>query len=199
MFRDQHHAMRPPSSGITTVAEELAARLLGGMGNRWRHTRGVAHRAADMAHALGLDPDLLVAAGWLHDIGYADAAKVTGFHPLDGANYLAARMWPARIVGLVAQHSGARFEAAARGLATELAAYSDGGGPESDALTYADQTVGPSGEPVSTIERHTEMLQRHGPDSWSAKVDHLRAPYLQAVAARIERRLVEERLAATGA
>jgi hypothetical protein len=26
-----------------------------------------------------------LAAGWLHDIGYADAAVVTGFHPLDGA------------------------------------------------------------------------------------------------------------------
>ena len=32
--------------------------------------------------------DDLVAAAWLHDIGYAPELVETGFHPLDGARYL---------------------------------------------------------------------------------------------------------------
>jgi putative nucleotidyltransferase with HDIG domain len=178
--------MLPPQAGLAPGAEELAHRLLVGTGDRWRHTVGVAARAGALAHALDLDADLLLAAGWLHDIGYADAAVVTGFHPLDGAGYLAARGWPGPIVGLVAHHSGARFLAAARGLADELAAYPDEGGLPSDVLTYADQTIGPGGESISISRRHTEMLRRHGPDSWHAKVDHVRWPHLRAVAARVE-------------
>jgi putative nucleotidyltransferase with HDIG domain len=170
-------------------AQRTAERLLGATGDRWQHTVGVADRAADLAMRLRLDADVLVAAAWLHDIGYARAAVVTGFHPLDGARYLARLAWPRRIVGLVAQHSGARYVAAARGLADLLAAYPDEGGPMADALTYADQTVGPAGERLDRRERYAEMLRRHGPDSWNARVDDVRRPYLDAVAGRVERRL----------
>jgi hypothetical protein len=97
--------------------------------------------------------------------------------------------WPAPIVGLVAQHSGARFVAAARGLADALAAYPDDGGMISDALTYADQTVGSDGKRVTTGQRHDEMLRRHGPASWNVRVDHVRLPHLRAVADRVEHRL----------
>ena len=87
---------------------------------------GVALRAVELAGPLGLDADVLEAAAWLHDIGYAEVVAVTGFHPLDGARYLAGCGWPECIVGLVAQHSGARYVAADRGLAEALAAYPDG-------------------------------------------------------------------------
>ena len=171
------------------AAEQTAARLLGSLGDRWLHTAGVARRAAELAEPLGLEPDVLVAAAWLHDIGYAQVAVVTGFHPLDGARYIAGLLWPARIADLVAHHSGARFVATARGLSPELAAYRDEGGPMSDALTYADQTVGVTGQRVALSERRAEMLRRHGSESWNAKVDHIRGPHLRAMAARVERRL----------
>jgi putative nucleotidyltransferase with HDIG domain len=177
------------AAALCTVAQQTAAWHLGPLGDRWRHTVAVAERAADLAEPLGLEADVLVAAAWLHDIGYAAETVVTGFHPLDGASWLAARRWPGLVAGLVAQHSGARFVAAARGLAEALAAYPDGGGLLSDALTYADQTVGPCGDRVTAGDRHTEMLRRHGPESWNARVDHLRWPYLQGVTARVERRL----------
>jgi HD superfamily phosphodiesterase len=62
---------------------------LGGMCDRWRHTRTVAARASSAGPAVEPhDRDLLVAAGWLHDIGYADSVANTGLHPLDGADYL---------------------------------------------------------------------------------------------------------------
>jgi putative nucleotidyltransferase with HDIG domain len=180
-------------STVATVAEELAHELLAPLGDRWRHSRGVATRAAELAGPLDLDAEVLVAAAWLHDLGYAEAARTTGFHPLDGARYLDRDGWSTRIVGLVAQHSGARFVAVARGLAEALDAYPDEGGWMSDALTYADQTVGPGGERVSPLGRRAEMLRRHGPHSWNAQVDHLRGPHLEAVAARVESRLGRHR------
>jgi putative nucleotidyltransferase with HDIG domain len=176
-------------STLRDAAEELAHELLAPLGNRWRHTAGVAARAAELAPLLDVDREVLVAAAWLHDIGYADATRATGFHPLDGARHLDRLAWPPPIVGLVAHHSGARFVAAARGLAEALAAYPDAGGEISDALTYADQTVGPDGRRVSTAQRYDEMLRRHGPASWNARVDAARGPHLRAVAARVEHRL----------
>jgi putative nucleotidyltransferase with HDIG domain len=176
---------------LPDVAEHVAHGLLGAMTTRWRHTAGVARRAAELARSLPVDGEVLVAAAWLHDIGYAEATRSTGFHPLDGAMYLTERRWPVRIVGLVAQHSGAEFVAAARGLADALAAYPDDGGLLSDALTYADQTVGPSGERMTPEQRRREMLRRRGPKSWNARVDGVRAPHLRAVADRVERCLAE--------
>ncbi|BCJ49070.1 metal-dependent phosphohydrolase, HD subdomain protein [Actinoplanes sp. NBRC 14428] len=179
--------MRVRGSLLVTAAREVAQELLGGMGDRWRHTCGVAARADELAYALDLDPDVLVSSAWLHDIGYATPALVTGFHPLDGADHLAGRGWPLSIAARVAHHSGARFVAAARGLGELLSAYPYEEGPMSDALTYADQTVGPRGDRVSPAARHDEMLLRHGPSSWNARVDHLRGPYLLEVADRVER------------
>jgi len=181
--------VQPLRGDRSAAAEQTAARLLGPLGNRWLHTVGVAQRAAELAEPLGLDADVLVAAAWLHDIGYARVATVTGFHPLDGAVYVVGQQWSMRIAGLVAHHSGARFVATARGLGRALSAYRDESSPMSDALTYADQTVGVTGQPVTVSERRVEMLRRHGSDSWNAKVDHLRGPYLRAMVARVERRL----------
>ncbi|SNS48855.1 HDIG domain-containing protein [Actinoplanes regularis] len=175
-----------PAGPLTTAARLLAESLLGEMGDRWLHTRGVAERAAGLAAPLGVDADLLTAAAWLHDIGYAERTVVTGFHPLDGADHLTRGGWPVRVAGLVAYHSGARFVAAARGLSEALAVYPDERTVLADALTYADQTVGPDGARVDPASRYAEMLHRHGPCSWNARVDADRGPYLRAIARRVE-------------
>src|SRR3954469_17643891 len=59
------------SAALCTIAQLTAARLVGPLGDRWSHTVGVARCAAEVADALCLDADELVAAAWLHDIGYA--------------------------------------------------------------------------------------------------------------------------------
>jgi hypothetical protein len=174
---------------FVTAAREVAFSLIGTMGDRWRHTEGVAARAGELAEELDVDPEPLVAAAWLHDVGYAAPIVVTGFHPLDGADHLAAHGWPLDLAGRVAHHSGARFVADVRGLAGELARYPFLDDAMQDALTYADQTVGPRGERVSASSRHEEMLLRHGPGSPNFLADHLRGPYLTAVAGRVERLL----------
>ncbi|MFE9751233.1 HD domain-containing protein [Saccharothrix saharensis] len=171
-------------------ARELAADLLGPMADRWRHTAGVAARAAELATTVAeTDRELLVAAAWLHDIGYAPTVVDTGFHPLDGARHLERLGWPRRTAALVAHHSGARIVAEVLDVGDQLDAYPREEGPVADALALADQTVDHRGHRVSLRDRWADMLHRHGPHSPNARVHHLRAPHLLAVAARVEARL----------
>ena len=70
-------------------APALAEELLGAKSVRFQHVTGVAAAAVRASVAVPDDDvDLLVAAAWLHDIGYAESVADTGFHPLDGARYL---------------------------------------------------------------------------------------------------------------
>jgi hypothetical protein len=125
------------------------------------------------------DPDVLTAAAWLHDIGYAEPIVDTGFHPLDGARFLDRHGWPPRLSALVAHHSGARFVAAAAGLDAAMSAYPYEESTLSDALTCADQTVGPHGRRLTVEQRLADMLRRHGPDSANAVAHLVRAPFLR--------------------
>lgn len=139
------------------------------------------------------DRPVLIAAAWLHDIGYSPASRETGFHPLDGALYLRSQGWDDRLVALVGHHSGARFlpvERVFEAMMTELD-FEDG--PVSDALTYADQTVGPHGRRMTVPYRIAEATARHGVDSSNGRARFDRVPYLLAVADRVEQRLTEVR------
>jgi hypothetical protein len=51
-----------------------------------------------VAASLALTREVLVAAAWVHDIGYAPELLATGFHPLDGARYLTGLGVPERVV-----------------------------------------------------------------------------------------------------
>ena len=97
-------------------AARLAEKMLAAeLPRRWRHVRSVARRARWTAKQLSLSEDL-VAAAWLHDIGYAQELVETGFHPLDGARYLRRIGIDAQVVSLVAYHSCAEIETEVRGL-----------------------------------------------------------------------------------
>jgi putative nucleotidyltransferase with HDIG domain len=146
------------------AARAEAARLLGTETARWRHTLAVATRAGQVAPVLLLpdEADLLVCAAWLHDIGYAPPVAITGFHPLDGARHLRAVGAPERLCQLVANHTAARVEAGARGLADELGGeFPAESSDVADALTYADMTVGPDGQGMTVERRLEEILRRY--------------------------------------
>lgn len=130
---------------------------------RWPHVRAAAAKAAELSPAFGPDGETLVAAVWLHDIGYAPELATTGFHPLDGARFLAG-LGAARIAGLVAHHSGAALEAELRGLDAQLAEFADERGPVRDALWACDMTTSPVGRPVTFDERLDEIIRRYGPE-----------------------------------
>jgi predicted HD phosphohydrolase len=54
------------------------------------------------------EDDVLIAAAYLHNIGYAPT-RADGFHPLDGTVHL-RELGVERLAGLVAHHSGAETE-----------------------------------------------------------------------------------------
>jgi len=170
-------------------ARELARGFLQHDPDRWLHVQEVAARAEELRPAVAAaDGPVLVVAAWLHDIGYSPALRVTSFHPLDGARYLHRAGYP-REAALVAHHSGARFVAEVRGLTTELAAFPFAEDPLTDALTYADQTVGPRGRRLSVADRLAEAIRRHGPGAASSLAAPRRDPYIHAAAERTEARL----------
>jgi len=177
-----------PGPSLVRDARRLAQTLLVGLPERWRHTVGVAARAEQIAPADEPDAAALVAAAWLHDIGYAEKLRDTGFHPLDGGLHLRALGWPDRVACLVAHHSEAMCIAAVRGLAERLAEFPREESPVVDALTYADQTVGPDGRVMELDERLADMLRRHGPESPNARAHPGRAPLLRAAVHRVESR-----------
>jgi hypothetical protein len=143
-------------------AEEHAATLLADLGVRWQHVRGVARQAQRVSPALAPeDRPYLVAAAWLHDIGYAPDLAATSFHPIDGARHVRT-LGHERLARLVAYHSSARWEAEALGLAGELAAFPREDSATADALTYCDMTTSPAGQRITLADRLAEISERYG-------------------------------------
>lgn len=150
---------------IVRAAAGLAEELVSPLGRRWTHVQAVAARAAELTPASALqERPTLLAAAWLHDIGYSPAIADTGLHPLDGARHLLAEGWPPSVVNLVAHHSAARYEAAERGLSHELAEFPFEVSALQDALDTADLTTGPDGRPLTFDERMDEIMQRYPAD-----------------------------------
>ena len=144
-------------------ARTLSQRMLAPLGDRWAHVRAVGERAESVARALPPDDrGVLIAAAYLHDIGYAPALHDSGAHQLDGARYLRG-LGHDRLSALVAHHSQARFEVRLRGLADELAQFDDERSTVSDALTYCDMAIGPAGQQVNLDERLDEIATRYKP------------------------------------
>jgi HD domain-containing protein len=173
---------------VAWAAEESRARLAP-LDSRWDHCRGVALRAQRVQAAVELDDRaLLVAAAYLHDVGYAPELVRYGFHPLDGAIWLQAHGLH-RLAGLVAHHTAARFEADAHGLADELAAFPDERSAVTDALAYSDLTTGPRGELVTVAERLGEIERRYGHTSPVVRALARASDALSGMVARTEARL----------
>ncbi len=145
-------------------ARALAQELLAADSpRRWQHVRAVGHRAAEISRIAGSDADVLIAAAWLHDVGYSGAASDTGFHPLDGARWLVRAGLDGRVAALVAHHSCALLEAEERGLAEVLRSeFTREETSVADALWYCDMTTGPDGERLTATERIAEIKTRYG-------------------------------------
>jgi hypothetical protein len=156
-------ALTTDAADIATWAHDLAEEHLAPLGRRWTHVKQVAARAAEVGELVGQDKPTLVAAVYLHDIGYAPALVQSGFHPLDGARFV-RRHGHERLARLIAHHTGARCEAALRGLDHELEAFPFANSELDQQLTYCDLTTGHSGYRVCTSERVQEICQRYGPD-----------------------------------
>jgi HD domain len=176
----------------TTGAQSEARHLLAAeLPRRWKHVAGVAARAEAMPLCSDEDERVLVAAAWLHDIGYAAPLVDTGFHPVDGARYLRRRGCDERVVGLVAHHSCARMEAELRGLTSVVAGEFplDLSLPH-DELCFCDMTTGPDGELVGVEERLAEIRLRYADGHVVRQFVDRAGPQLVETVRRIERQLV---------
>jgi hypothetical protein len=150
-------------------ASEVSQRLLEPLGKRWLHTLGVVECAREVGEVLTPDEaQLLVAAAYLHDVGYAPALRQTGFHPLDGARFIRSS-GRGRLAGLVAFHCSAVAEADERGLLGELAEFVDERSLLSGALTYCDMTTDPEGDRVEVTARVAEIRERYRAESAEAR------------------------------
>ncbi len=170
-------------------AKAQAEQLIAPLGDRWTHVQAVADKARGVAGVLSAeDADLLVAAALLHDVGYAPSLHRLGFHAVDGARFLRAQ-GQERLACLVAHHSGAHFEAQERDLVEELAAFPVEDGPVMDALTFADMTTGPAGQPMTLDQRIGDIQRRYSPDDPVHRAIVRARPLLQAAIDRTRRRL----------
>ncbi|MEO8969435.1 MAG: HD domain-containing protein [Solirubrobacteraceae bacterium] len=150
-------------------AERVSRRLLEPLGARWRHTTGVVKRARVVGAALERgDSDVLMAAAFLHDIGYAPELAQTGFHPVDGARFVRACGYE-RLAGLVAFHSASAAEAGERELLGELSEFEDERSLLSRTLTYCDLTTDREGRLVESSARIAEVHERYGSEAPEAR------------------------------
>ncbi|MBU3066437.1 HD domain-containing protein [Nocardia sp. NEAU-G5] len=141
-------------------AEGVAHDQLRRLPKRWKHVQGVAEQAAAAAGFVD-DGDMLVAAAWLHDVGYAPDLVKTGFHPVDGATFLRDIGVVERLCALVANHSCAHVEARHREIPLE---WTDERTPLRDALWWADMTTTATGERTDLESRIVDVERRYGRD-----------------------------------
>ena len=113
------------SGAVAQRARREAEARLSGQSRRLAHVRGVAAAAERLSRRFDAQTaDCLVAAAWLHDIGYVPSVRRTGFHPLDGAVFVRSAGFGELVASLVAFHTGAHVEASERGV-SGLAAFSE--------------------------------------------------------------------------
>jgi HD domain len=168
------------------TAEAVAFRLLSEpMPRRWTHVGAVAGKAAMLSSLLPADQrPTLVAAAWLHDIGYAPGVASSGLHSLDGARWLAARGFDPAVVNLVAYHSCAVFEARERGLTLDEFTFQPS--LAADLLWVADMTTGPDGQDFSIEARLADIRTRYGPSHVVTRFWVEAEPTLREAVARVD-------------
>jgi putative nucleotidyltransferase with HDIG domain len=170
-------------------AQALLTELFEPGADRLAHSLGVGRRAEHVARVLNR-PDLLVSAAYLHDIGYAAAARDTGLHQLDGARYLRSLGADADLTGLVAHHTSATVEAAERGLDEALRReFPEPAAELLDLLTYCDMTTSARGEAVSVDARFDHIYDRYPPGHLVSRAMQHAEPGLRRIVSCVEHRL----------
>ncbi|GAA2731392.1 HDIG domain-containing protein [Pedococcus aerophilus] len=170
-------------------ARAQAEQFMSTLGRRWAHVQAVAARAASLPFEGG-DRELLVAAAYLHDIGYAPGLAATGFHPLDGARHLRS-FGEEDLARLVAHHTNAKHEAGLRGIEDYEDEFPFGGTLLDDALTFCDLSTSPDGQLVTIEDRLAEIVERYGPDHVVARTVLAGMPGFERGRERVRRHCAE--------
>lgn len=170
-------------------AQALLAEVFDPGSDRLAHSLGVGRRAEHVARVLER-PALLVTAAYLHDVGYAAAARDTGLHQLDGARYLRSLGAPDALTSLVAHHTSATVEATQRGLDQPLRhEFPEPAADLLELLTYCDMTTSARGAAATVDERFDHIYDRYPPGHLVWRSMQHAEPGLRQLVARVERRL----------
>lgn len=157
----------PPSLVSSTLDEALVRKLLADQPGRIDHLLGVMHLARRISAEMELPPaesEALILAAFFHDIGRAAALRVTSFHPLDGAIFLAHQGAPDSAVQAVLLHRFARDHAADHPAAASFygSLVETNRCLTTDLLNFCDLRISHEGRPVTLPERINSILARCG-------------------------------------
>ena len=149
------------------VAECFVCEQLGEQPRRLAHVLRVTEKVRESAKVieenhpeLPFKADLAICAALLHDIGYAKSLAVTGFHPIDGFNFLKQQGFD-ELARLIVGHSCSPEEAELNGLDEIISSDS----LEAKLVTYWDMRVKQGGRLVSYEERLNDIITRYGEHS----------------------------------
>lgn len=171
---------------LTDWAAKQSQRLLRNEpAGRRLHTRAVGLKAARLARHLEKDGDVLVAAAYLHDIGYSCELRRTEFHPLDGAFHV-RDAGHYRVACLIAHHSSSEYAADLLGLTKKLRHFPHESSFLMDALTYCDMTTDLYGREVNLDQRLMSVTARYGGGHLIAQALDKAEPDLRASVKRVE-------------
>jgi hypothetical protein len=170
-------------------ALRMARQILGPEKYRWAHTLGVVRLVRESLTLVATEErSLALAAAYVHDLGHARRLRTTGCHALDGAMFVRAAGHQ-QLASLVAQHSGARREAALRGLQREMSAFTFTESNALDLLTYCDLKTDYQGYRCSVDERLEGIAIRYRHDHIVTRALRLAEPDLRRSVSRVESRL----------
>lgn len=139
--------------------------------NRYLHILGVVDEMRILLKDIDANEKKkgeLILAAFLHDIGYSEKLKTTGFHPMDGAMFCYRNKLPKRIVSSVMFHSGAYYDAKRmnHNVKSFYEAYENTLTKKEklyiDLITFCDLHRSPKGEKVTFNERMNEIKARYG-------------------------------------
>lgn len=141
------------------VAQSLLAKPLP---KRWAQAQAAAEKAGTYAAIVPGEEEVLVSIAALHNVGFTEEARDTGFSTLDGALYLRKISADERLVDLLAHILVGSVEAELRGLGDRWAEFGpDEKTPLRDAFWTICLTTGPNGEEMTAAERCDEWLVRY--------------------------------------
>lgn len=168
VFVQEHFASFPSRLRHILVVSEL--------------TRQTTRDINELNPSIVLDENLAYCSALLHDVGYLEPLAVTGFHPLDGYNYL-SRVGYLTIAKIVIEHSSSREEANLLGLV--LPAGTDN--LIAKVLSSWDMRVKQGGAIVTYDERLHDIAERYGEDSLVYRANIAAKPRITEVIEEIER------------
>lgn len=160
-----------PEISADKIDDNLAASLFPEGSTRLAHMRRVSEMSTRIARQLKLpaeQADKLITAALFHDVGYSEKLKRTGFHPLDGAVFLAHLGVDEEIVETVLWHSSTIHDIT---YLPEIKAVYDKLTPRPEnsfmlkIVSFSDFRSSPVGEAFSFGQRISELMERYGTES----------------------------------